>query len=624
MAVESRPRSVNLGFACAVGTLLVAGLLFRLAVANDLGSLAIQHLPVLDERVHDQLAQEILSSGWRPQRPFFKAPLYPYFLAASYAAFGHSFPAVRVVQAVIGALTVLVIASIGHRVGGRPGALVSGAIAALYVQTTLYAALLMKATLVLLFMSLFVLCGVWERGERRRRALPFLSGVFLGLACLLRGNLLVLLPIVVVWRLLEGAAASPARRLHERLWSAAMPAAGLLLVVMPFATLNYLASGEVILTESTGGITFYLGNRQGASGFYEALYPGRQGPNFEEIDGRRKAAEILSTRSGAPVAESSLSSAAASRVLGRETWRQIAERPGQWSRLMARKLVLFWNAYEAPTGNSIYVYELASRWLRLDPLTFGLVAPLGLFGLLVLVWQRRCVFLPVVAFGRLRLGGGLLRHGAVQVPDPSGADTRGLPGSRGAGQSSEGSRASPSGGSGRPTSRLLPAGASAPGPGAAASGRPGHRPLSFRSSRERAESVGARLWPESRGRAEEHRRGAPSGTRDRARRSDPAGARRACGGSASSRHGVVRRRTTGGGEGQLPSVARRARHRLRASERGGLHGDPRPGRSRADAAPRAQRQSRRGRDRIGTAPAGSGAPMKRSLSPARRNRAGVG
>ena len=45
------------------------------------------------------------------------------------------------------------------------------------------------------------------------------------------------------------------------------------------------------------------------------------------------------------------------------------------------------------------MYELASRWLRLDPLTFGLVAPLGLFGLLVLVWQRRCVFLPVVAFG---------------------------------------------------------------------------------------------------------------------------------------------------------------------------------------------------------------------------------
>ena len=70
----------------------------------------------------------------------------------------------------------------------------------------------------------------------------------------------------------------------------------------------------------------------------------------------------------------------------------IAENPGAWIRLLGRKLVIFWNAYELPDNYNYYeVREVLLHPLSLPGallflplhLTFGLIAPLGLTGILL-------------------------------------------------------------------------------------------------------------------------------------------------------------------------------------------------------------------------------------------------
>ena len=86
-----------------------------------------------DPITYDQIALNILSGKGFSGASFyyppgsdvptsFWDPLYPYFLAAVYAVFGHSIPAVRVVQALIGAGSVAMAWHIGRRLAGpTPG-----------------------------------------------------------------------------------------------------------------------------------------------------------------------------------------------------------------------------------------------------------------------------------------------------------------------------------------------------------------------------------------------------------------------------------------------------------------------------------------------------------------------
>jgi len=61
--------------------------------------------PVIDAGVHHRWAQQILLGTWPDPEPFFRAPLYPYFLSALYAIFGVSNPLpVQVVHGFVSAL----------------------------------------------------------------------------------------------------------------------------------------------------------------------------------------------------------------------------------------------------------------------------------------------------------------------------------------------------------------------------------------------------------------------------------------------------------------------------------------------------------------------------------------
>ena len=61
---------------------------------------------ISDGEVYDDWAHVIASGDWSSSKMgvFYQAPLYPYFLAVLHVLFGHDVWAIRVVQALLGAL----------------------------------------------------------------------------------------------------------------------------------------------------------------------------------------------------------------------------------------------------------------------------------------------------------------------------------------------------------------------------------------------------------------------------------------------------------------------------------------------------------------------------------------
>lgn len=364
------------------GLFLVA-LALRWGYVAELADLASFRLLVVDAALYDRMARGILSEGWLPDEPFSQTPLYPYFLAAVYSLFGISYTAVRWVQGVLGAATVVLVAAAAGRSFGRPAGLVAGILGAFYGPLVFYTGLLWKPTLTLFLLAwmLFLLAG--EPGRRAGPGRLLAAGALLGAAGMVRENVLLLAPFLGLCVWLEPGLESKRISLRHLGWKRALQvAAGVVMALLPVVLLNVRASGEWVLTSAPGGILFYIGNSPDATGTYVPFSHASQGEEQLLEDARRTAARRLSERTGEPVEPGELTVAEASRVLRAETLRTIAADPLGWLRLMAHKARLFWNAYEIPDAEGWGVHRQLSAVLALAPVSFGWVAPLAFLGFL--------------------------------------------------------------------------------------------------------------------------------------------------------------------------------------------------------------------------------------------------
>lgn len=361
--------------------LFLAALLIRLAFVWQIRELPTQRWLVMDAQRYDELARGIAAGGWMPREAFYQAPLYPYFLAAVYAVTAGSLLAVRLLQAVLGALTVVLLAVLARRLFGRDAGRAAGILAALYGPAIFYVPLLLKSTLTLLALSGAVLLLVGPHPGRGGKGRILGAGLLFGVSSLLQENLLLLVPCAALWLLLSDGE-RPGR---SRLATAGALVLGTLLGVAPATLLNF-AAGEAVLTSSQGGMNFFIGNARGATGTYTGLASGSQDPVSQREAARRLAAVFASRERGRPVAPDELTPGEVSSLFWRESFRQIRDDPAAWGRLLLRKARLFWNAREIPDAEGYDVYRReAGLFVRLW-LSFGALASLALAGL-VLAWR---------------------------------------------------------------------------------------------------------------------------------------------------------------------------------------------------------------------------------------------
>jgi tetratricopeptide (TPR) repeat protein len=354
-----------------------------------------------DAHSYDEWARQLAGGDWIGHDVFYQAPLYPYLLGAIYAVAGRSLLFVRVLQAIIGSASCVLLGSAASRLFSRNAGLAAGLMLALYAPAIFFDGLLQKSVLDVFFVSLaiWLIAGIVaeataeraELAEKRNRKqqnisprsprflrlLPFFClGLALGGLSLTRENALVFVVVVAIWTLAHTRDA-----LGDRVRRLGLFAAGLALVLAPVAARNAYVGGGFYVTTSQFGPNFYIGNNPAADGTYQSLRPGRGAPEFE----RQDATELAEHARGRRLTPAEVSSYWTERALD-----FISGRPGAWLALVARKTALVWNATEVVDTESQESHAEWSWPLKLlGPVGhFGVLVPLALLGVIV-TWRDR-------------------------------------------------------------------------------------------------------------------------------------------------------------------------------------------------------------------------------------------
>ncbi len=354
--------------------------MFALALAArglhvwQLGGTPMLSVPLGDAISYGAWAREIAGGSWIGDETFYQAPLYPYFLAVVYQVFGAEIGVVRVVQALLGALSCALVAdATGRLFGGRAGWL-GGGLLALYGPSLFFGALIQKSILdeVLLAALLWLLA---RQIVRPGRAAALGLGVVVGLLALVRENALVFAPVLLLHEAVPLEA--PTR---IRVGRAALLVLGTALVLLPVGVRNASIGGTFHLTTSQFGPNFYMGNSEHADGLYRPLLPGRGDARYERHDARRLAQQALGR---------SLSPAEVSAYWTRRALADMREDPVRWLRAMSLKGFYMLSAAEVIDTEDPYTHAESSLVLRVawKVLHFGVLLPLAMLGG-VMAWGR--------------------------------------------------------------------------------------------------------------------------------------------------------------------------------------------------------------------------------------------
>jgi 4-amino-4-deoxy-L-arabinose transferase-like glycosyltransferase len=324
-----------------------------------------------DARSYDAWARRIAAGDWLGSEVFYQAPLYPYFLAGIYRWFSDDPLAARAVQSLLGGGACVLLGLAGRRFFSPAAGAAAGLLLALYAPAIFADTALQKSALdlFLLCLCLWVLARLGEAPHRAPGACLAL-GLSFGALSLTRENALVFLVALAPWLLWPAAGAGGWRR-----WApVALLAAGAGLVLLPVALRNQWVGGEFHLTTSQLGPNLFIGNNRVADGTYTPLLQGRGDAQYERGDATSEAEKAL----GRKLTPGEVSRYYVGRVLA-----YIGDEPGDWLRLMARKLVLALNAVEIMDTEDLYTGAESSLPLRASAwlFHFGVLAPLAAVGL---------------------------------------------------------------------------------------------------------------------------------------------------------------------------------------------------------------------------------------------------
>lgn len=201
-----------------------------------------------------------------------RPPLTSLWFAALFALGGVNIPFALLVQCGLSAATAPVVAALTRRLfASYRAAAVAALFVALYLPFVNYASQLLSETLFIFLISVALL--VFQLAREREMPWRWLlaGGVVWGLAALTRPVGLYAVPLLalwVCWELVAGARAPEKASGGSRWRDAARPAArgavafvlGFVLVVAPWTARNYAVYHQLVLVDTNGGISLWLGN----------------------------------------------------------------------------------------------------------------------------------------------------------------------------------------------------------------------------------------------------------------------------------------------------------------------------------------------------------------------------
>jgi tetratricopeptide (TPR) repeat protein len=330
-------------------------------------------VPIVDAATYHEQAVGFAEGGPLRAGAFWQPPAYPWALGWVYRAFGVGVWAPRALQALLGALSAVLVWWIGRQVFSPAVGLLAGVILTGYGPLLFFDAHLLPAGLAvfLVLSSLAAFVSAVRRGHWRWW-LAF--GALVGLSAITVANALVIAVGGIVWWGVVGWRRGPR-------WACPVLVGALVVgAAIPVAVVclrNHAVSGDWVLISTNGPINFYLGNNPRADETV-AIRPG------QDWQQQLRAA----------YAHGAKTKAEETAYFRRLATEYLTEQPLAFLRHLVIKLGRFLNSRETPRNMDVYVHREFSRLLSLlvwrwgsFGFPFGVVCPLAGVGLLSL-WRR--------------------------------------------------------------------------------------------------------------------------------------------------------------------------------------------------------------------------------------------
>ena len=280
---------------------------------------------------------------------FGRAPGYPAFLwlIGAGTRTTQSTPAVvKVAQAMLGVMTVWLIALSATRAVGTKAGTLAAWIAAVYPPLFWIPAYVLSESLYSL-LAIATALVLQSSVDRCRVARACGAGILCGAAILVRPAMLFFLPLAISWLLWRRAP-----RLAVAL------AIGTVIVVLPWSVRNYVTYERFVLVASEGGVTFWTGN-----------HPLARGEGDLAANPELKRAELEFRRAHAGLASEELEP-----LYYADAVTHITSNPVWWVGLLARKL--FYTI--VPVGPSYALHSV--RYRTASRLSYLLLLPFAIAG----------------------------------------------------------------------------------------------------------------------------------------------------------------------------------------------------------------------------------------------------
>ena len=381
-----------------LAAILFSGMIFRISYRQALAGSPEFSYPSLDAGYHDSWARALATGDWTvkenewlsnfsdpeiPANPYFRPPGYPWFLSLVYYLTGSSPLAARIVQMMLGLINCLLAFLLARKVYGSIEGLILASLMASYWAFVYFEGELLAPvlTITLLLSLVYALC-LWYDSHSFRHA--FAAGVLLGLASLVRPNVLLSGPVILVWIWWVSRHGGALEYTVKSCMGLALAA---MMVIAPVTIRNYVVARDFVLITSNAGINLYIANNEGSDGFTPSA---RALQELTGIGGWRssdypRVVRGLEARFGRKMKHSEVSSYFAGLALD-----YVGQHPWETLRLIARKAALFWGPAEVSNNREIYYVKENSPVLRYFP-GFPLVVSLFVVGLAWLFadWRSR-------------------------------------------------------------------------------------------------------------------------------------------------------------------------------------------------------------------------------------------
>ncbi len=326
------------------------------------------YYPIMDALYHHEWAVSLVKGGWLGKDAFFRAPLYPYFLALHYRIFGVNLVIPRITQALIGAASCVLVLRIATKYFNKKVGTAAGIIAAVYPLFIYFdLELLMPSVLVfLVLLGFYLILMQREHGT----ALGWLvTGIVWGCAAITRPNTILFLLVFPMWAYWKMKEHRKKAVLYGML--------GVILIILPVTIRNYMVSREFVPIAWQGGTNFYIGNNPDSDGM-TAIVPGTRESWWGGFyDAKRLAEEAMGKKLG---------NAEIDHYWLTQGLSFIRNNPGKAFLLVLRKAYLFFYGFEISNNRDIYFFTRPTYlkfFIFSVPLLhfpFGLLLPCALVG----------------------------------------------------------------------------------------------------------------------------------------------------------------------------------------------------------------------------------------------------